>query len=89
MTKKLQSNNENYTHYYSNFDLGCSAALLTAGFELLHLDRTNPHKVRFVFQRELGIEKTADDFWSDHLEQKSRSFWDNIKTLKNRLYSGE
>lgn len=70
-------------------DLGCAAALVTADFSLLTLDRTNPRKVRFIFRREAGIEKIADNFWSDNLEQKSRSFWDNIKNLKNRLYSDE
>lgn len=70
-------------------DLGCAAALVTADFLLLTLDRANPRKVRFVFRRDAGIEKVADDFWSDRLEQKSRSFWDNIKNLKNRLYSDE
>ena len=68
-------------------DLGCAAALATASFALLALDRENPRKIKFVFRREAGIEKVADDFWSDRLEQKSRSFWDNIKNLKNRLYS--
>lgn len=68
-------------------DLGCAAALVTADFELLTLDRANPRKVRFLYRREAGIEKVADDFWSDRLEQKSRSFWDNVKNLKNRLYS--
>jgi hypothetical protein len=70
-------------------DLGCAAALATASFELLALDRENPRKIKFVFRREAGIEKVADDFWSDRLEQKSRSFWDNIKNFKNRLYSNE
>ena len=70
-------------------DLGCAAALVTADFALLTLDRANPRKVRFIFRRETGIEKVADAFWSDRLEQKSRSFWDNIKNLKNRLYSDE
>lgn len=87
MTKILQS--DNYINYYSTFDLGSAAALVTAGFELFDLDRTNPRKVRFIFRRKTGIEKVAEDFWSDRLEQKSRSFWDNIKNLKNRLYSDE
>lgn len=72
---------------YPVSDLGCAAALATASFVLLALDRENPRKIKFVFRREAGIEKVADDFWSDRLEQKSRSFWDNIKNLKNRLYS--
>ena len=97
MNKKLQSNQSEELQYIplegnevmAVGDLGCAAALVTADFALLTLDRANPHKVRFIFRREVGIEKVADDFWSDRLEQKSRSFWDNIKNLKNRLYSDE
>lgn len=97
MTKNLQNNKSEKLQYiplegnevYATYDLGCAAALVTANFDLLILDRTNTHKVRFIFRRETGIEKVADDFWSDRLEQKSRSFWDNIKNLKNRLYSDE
>ena len=97
MSKKLQNNQSEELQYiplegdkvYATYDLGCAAALVTADFSLLTLDRTNVRKVRFIFRREAGIEKVADDFWSDRLEQKSRSFWDNIKNLKNRLYSDE
>ncbi len=97
MTKKLQKNRSEELQFiplegnevFATYDLGCAAALITADFELLTLDRENPRKVRFIFRREVGVEKVADDFWSDRLEQKSRSYWDNIKTLKNRLYSNE
>ncbi len=91
MSKKLKNNLEEQIlpieETYPVSDLGCAAALQTAGFELLALDRQNSRKIKFVYRREAGIEKVADDFWSDRLEQKSRSFWDNIKNLKNRLYS--
>lgn len=97
MNKKLQKNSLGEFEYIplegkevmAVSDLGCAAALITAGFSLLTLDRENPRKVKFIFNRELGIEKVADDFWSDRLEQKSRSLWDNIKNLKNWLYSSE
>lgn len=97
MSKKLQNNQSEELQYiplegeevFAVNDLGCAAALVTADFASLTLDRANPRKVRFIFRREAGIEKVADDFWSDRLEQKSRSFWDNIKNLKNRLYSDE
>jgi len=97
MTKKLQKNQLEESQdislggdeMFATYDLGCAAALVTADFALLTLDRANPRKVRFIFHRKTGIEKVADDFWSDRLEQKSRSFWDNIKNLKNRLYSDE
>ncbi|MCL4390227.1 MAG: DUF5659 domain-containing protein [Patescibacteria group bacterium] len=86
MTKKLPSA-EDYTHFLSTFDLGAAASLVSAGFELVSLDKTNPRKVQFIFRRELGIEKVVDDYWSDRLDVKARTFFDNVKMLKNRIYS--
>ena len=96
MTKKLQNDYpeeyqriplEDYTHYCYLFDLGVSASLVTAGFELVSLDKTNPRKVQFIFKRGVGIEKVIDDYWADRLEVKARSYFDNIKMIKNRIYS--
>lgn len=96
MTKKLQTDSseeyqriplEDYTHYCYLFDLGVSASLVTTGFELVSLDRANPRKVQFIFRREVGIEKAIDDYWADRLEVKARTYFDNIKMIKNRIYS--
>lgn len=97
MTKKLQkSQSEELQYiptyddpdiYWATFDLGCSAALINAGFELVSLDKANPRKVQFIFRREVGIEKVVDSYWADHLEVRARAFFDNVKMLKNRIYS--
>ena len=94
MTRKLrtgqldaQSANEDYRNYVYTYDLGAAAALISAGFKLALLDKTNPNKVQFAFEREAGIERVMDDYWADRLEVKARSFFDNLKMLKNRLYS--
>ena len=94
MSKKLVKNSEELEYVplegdevFATFDLGCSAALITAGFELLTLDKANLRKVQFVFRRKVGIEKIVDDYWADRLEVKARSFFDNVKMLKNRIYS--
>jgi hypothetical protein len=83
MNKEIQENMGNF----STFDLGCSAALIESGFELISLNKENPRKVLFIFKIKTGIKETVDDYWSDHLIVKSRSFFDNIKMLKNRIYS--
>ena len=57
---------------FTHTDLGIAAALMTAEFELLKLDKSNPRKVKFIFIRANGIEKVADDFWSNRLKQKTR-----------------
>jgi len=77
----------NHRKYLYTFDLGAAASLVSAGFELVLLDKTNPRKVQFAFLRAAGIEKVVDEYWADRLEIKARSFFDNIKMLKNRLYS--
>ena len=95
MTKKLPKKwqdigntlSNDYRNYLYTFDLGAAASLVSAGFQLVLLDKTNPHKVQFIFRREIGIEKVMDDYWADRLEVKARSFFDNLKMLKNRLYS--
>lgn len=78
---------DDQTNYFYTFDLGCSAALISADFELVSLDKAKPRKVQFIFHREIGIEKVVDDYWADRLEVKARAFFDNIKMLKNRIYS--
>lgn len=78
---------ENYADFLFTFDLGAAASLATAGFELVSLDKSNPKKVRFIFRREARIENVVDDYWTDRLEVKARTFFDNLKMLKNRIYS--
>lgn len=94
MTKKLEKSHpmnnapsDNFARHLYTFDLGAAASLVTAGFELVSLDKSNPRKVQFAFRQATGIEKVVDDYWSDRLEVKARSFFDNVKMLKNRIYS--
>lgn len=93
MTRKTRSrSNEAYasedpSSLFTTYDLGVSAALLCLGFKLLRLDRNDPRKVLFVFRREPKIEESANQYFSDQLRVKARSFFDSIKALKNKIYS--
>lgn len=87
MTKKLKGGQPEDYPQYLTFDLGAAASLITAGFQLVSLDKANPRKVQFIFRREIGIEKVVDDYWADRLKVKARAFFDNIKACKNRIYS--
>jgi hypothetical protein len=73
--------------FFYTFDLGLSAALVSAGFSLVSLERGNLKKTQFVFRRGEGIDETIDAHWADRLEVKSRAYFDALKMLKNRLYS--
>jgi len=75
------------SYVWTTYDLGVSASLLCAGFELLALNRDNPRKVLFVFRREDKIDDTANAYFANHLRVNARSYFDQIKALKSRLYS--
>jgi hypothetical protein len=90
--KKIRSLEENFSlddqvFVFTTHDLGCSTALLCAGFELLDVEKSNPKKALFIFRRKIGIENIADKYFADKLEVKARSFFDNLKALKNKLYN--
>lgn len=72
---------------FTTYDLGVSTALLCTGFELLSIDKENPRKALFIFQKVDGIEDVANKYFADKLEVKARQFFDTIKALKNKLYS--
>ena len=74
-------------YVWTTYDLGVSTALLCAGFELLALNRNNPRKVLFIFRREENIDETANAYFADQLKLNARAYFDQLKALKNRLYS--
>jgi hypothetical protein len=77
------------TLVFTTYDLGCSAALVCAGFELVKLDKENPRKSLFVFRRTDSIDDAANCYWSGALSVSARAYNDTLKMLKNRLYSSE
>ena len=68
-------------------DIGVSTALLCADFELLSVEKVNPRKAVFVFKKDTGIEDVIGRYLSDELEVNARSFYDNFKIIKNKLYA--
>lgn len=73
---------------YTTFDLGCTAALITAGVELIGLNKSNIKKVQFIFASTDGeAEKIVDAYFADRLQVQARSYFDNLKMVKNRIYS--
>ena len=77
----------NSKEYFQSQDLGLATALCSRGYNLITLDKQDPRKVSFIFKREIGIEQDTDDYWTDRLEIKARAYFDNLRTLKNRIYS--
>ncbi len=75
------------TEYHRIADLACCAALISNGFKLSALDRSNPRRVQFLFTHEPEIEVVEARFWEDELLVNARTYFDNLKVVKSRLYA--
>ena len=74
--------------FFSTPDLSIAAYLVTIGFPLNHLDKSNRRKVVFSFYREDGLDEAIQAFWVDaDVSVSPLQYFNNIKTLKNRIYS--
>lgn len=68
-------------------DLGLAAALVSCGFQVKEVNRDAAGRAYFVFKQsdELGIAVVG--YWGNSLEVKARTFFDNTKMLKSRIYA--
>lgn len=71
----------------STTDLGLAAALVTNGYKLEELDKSDRKRVRFVFESSYEIDQAEIAYWNDTLVVSGRMMMESVKYLKNRLYA--
>jgi len=82
MTKKLPSES---IQYYTS-DLGCATALVSVGHNIIGLDKEDPRRIGFIFHSDKNLEKAVDDYFADRLLVNARTYFDNLRMVKNRIY---
>ena len=75
------------TKTFSTYDLGLATTLVTLQHNLLELDKSNPKKVKFVFEDKKNIQEATTKYWNNSVKLPAQSLFNNLKVLKNRLYS--
>jgi len=78
--------NENQNFKTSDFPL--ATTLISLGFSVQALDKSNPKRVLFCFISSKEIDKTVEGYWSDNIAISPRKFYFAQKELKSRLYEG-
>lgn len=72
--------------YYMTPDLALASAL-SLWFPIEAIDKTNPQKAVFIFNREPGLEEAIESYWKKELKVEPQSYFAQIKSVKTRLYS--
>jgi hypothetical protein len=69
-------------------DLGCATAIVCEGILPIELIKEkNSPKVFFVFNQTPTVKKVVDSYWTGKHLSPSRAYFENLKMLKNRIYS--
>ncbi|OGM63611.1 hypothetical protein A2893_02660 [Candidatus Woesebacteria bacterium RIFCSPLOWO2_01_FULL_39_25] len=87
--KKQNMSKINNNDLFETTDLHLASVLLSIGYTLEYIDKREPHKAVFVFNRNDKLENFVQAFWARALKLEPLSVLTSLKLIKNRLYSNE
>ena len=78
----MNLNNENYR----TSDLAL-ATTLSLNYPILYVDKSNPTRSEFWFEKCDGFDDFVNKYWNGELRIDPQKFFAQLKTVKTRLYS--
>lgn len=75
-------------NYYQTSDISL-ATVISLSYPLTEIQPQSNNKSLFVFKRIKELEKLVEDYWSGNLKVEPKAYFNQLKTIKTRLYSGE
>ena len=71
--------------FYKTSDLALSAAL-SVYYPISSIDRDNPNKVYFIFQKDKNFDLIVERYWHGDLKIDPQTYFNSLKILKTRIY---
>lgn len=72
--------------FFLTSDLALATAL-NMSFPVEDIDRSNPRKAVFLFRRSVELEAMVDKYFNNEIKVSPQSYFNQLRDLKNRLYS--
>ena len=76
------------TDSFSTTDLGCTAALVASGAQVLSLNKSSSNRVTFIFRNSVELSSTVEAYWNGELSVDAKTYFETQKWLKSRIYNG-
>ncbi len=73
---------------FTSSDLAIVAAI-SLYYPIIEVDKTNPRKAQFVFDRNSKLDALLDKYWKQELLVEPRAYFDQLKAIKARLYAND
>jgi hypothetical protein len=71
---------------YSTSDLALAAAI-NLYYPIKAINKDNPKKVYFIFEKSKNLNLVIEKFWGRELKVDALLYFNSLKTLKNRIYN--
>jgi len=65
------------------------ATTLSLFYPIEAIDKQNPRKAYFVFKREEGLDELIEKYWKGELRIEPKTFFNQLRVIKARLYGSE
>lgn len=70
---------------FSTSNLSLAAALAMTN-QIISIDKSNPRKATFVFEKTPELDEQVKKYWDRKMELEPQAYFDQIKSMKARLY---
>ena len=77
----------NQDDYFESNDLPLCATLRYFGYQIEKIDKSNPAKTIFQFNRDEQLDNLIQQYWEHHLQVEPVAFFNCLKECKSRIYS--
>jgi len=78
----------NVNDYFKISDLAMAAAI-SLHVPIEAINRYNPQRVEFIFERNGQLEKLLRIYWRNEMRVEPKEYFNQLKILKSRLYGQE
>lgn len=72
--------------FFECSDISLASALFYFGYKIEAINKNNPSRAIFVFERDGKLDELIQGFWAHSLEVDPLSYFNSLKEIKNRLY---
>ncbi|KKS62594.1 MAG: hypothetical protein UV28_C0008G0014 [Candidatus Collierbacteria bacterium GW2011_GWE2_42_48] len=79
----MNKNKINKLYKTSSLPVAC---VLSMGFPLFDIDKTDPKRALFVFEESPELEDAISSYWEGALKVDPQAYFNQLKVLKARLY---
>jgi len=74
--------------YYTTSDFCLASTLVSKGFQVCGVDRSNPQRISFKFTNNQDLQNLVANFWDKQVFVSPIDFYYSQKQLKNIIYQG-